>query len=140
MFPGATSIWRGLRQAVTAAGGTATLAPDGRFARTPDVAIVVFGETPYAEFQGDLKSLQLRPELRAPWATMARLKAAGIPVVAVMLTGRPLYVNPALNLADAFVVAWLPGSEGAGVADLLIAPPAGRRAMPSAGGCRRRGR
>jgi beta-glucosidase len=52
---------------------------------------------------------------------MQRLKAAGIPVVAVMLTGRPLFVNPMLNAADGFVVAWLPGSEGAGVADRLFA-------------------
>ncbi len=125
MFPGATSLWQGLRTAVAASGGTAVLSPDGSYTRKPDVAIVVFGETPYAEFQGDLPSLQLRPELRAPWATMARLKAAGVPVVAVMLTGRPLFVNPALNLADAFVVAWLPGSEGEGVADLLVAPPPG---------------
>jgi len=120
-FPGATSIWAGLRTAVTDAGGSATLSPDGRFAKKPDVAIVVFGETPYAEFQGDLKTLQLRPELRAPVETMRRLKAAGVPVVAVMLTGRPLFAGPELNLADAFVVGWLPGSEGAGVADRLVA-------------------
>lgn len=121
-FPGATSIWGGLRDAVTDAGGRATLAPDGAFTRKPDVAIVVFGETPYAEFQGDRKTLQLAPDLRGPVETMRRLKAAGVPVVAVMLTGRPLFTGPELNLADAFVVAWLPGSEGAGVADRLVAP------------------
>jgi beta-glucosidase len=120
-FPGATTIWKGLNDAVAAAGGTATLSPDGSYASKPDVAVVVFGETPYAEFQGDLKALQLSAELRRPWETMRKLKAAGVPVVAVMLTGRPLYVNPALNLADAFVVAWLPGSEGGGVADVLVA-------------------
>jgi beta-glucosidase len=120
-FPGATSLWAGIQQAVTAGGGHAELAPDGTFTKRPDAAIVVFGETPYAEFQGDIKSLQLRPELRAPLATMRRLKAQGIPVVAVMLTGRPLFVNPELNAADAFVVAWLPGTEGAGVADRLFA-------------------
>jgi beta-glucosidase len=120
-FPGATSIWGGIDAAVKAAGGTATLSPDGSFATRPDVAIVVFGETPYAEFQGDIPTLQLRAELREPIATMQRLKAQGVPVVAVMLTGRPLFMGPALNAADAFVVAWLPGSEGAGVADRLFA-------------------
>ena len=120
-FPGATSIWKGLDDAVRAAGGSAELARDGAYRKRPDAAIVVFGETPYAEFQGDLKTLQLRPELRAPFATMQKLKAAGIPVIAVMISGRPLFMNPELNAADAFVAAWLPGSEGAGVADVLIA-------------------
>lgn len=125
-FPGATSIWGGLKQAVEAGGGSAVLSPDGSYAEKPDAAVVVFGETPYAEFQGDRAALALDPELTGPFATMKRLKAAGIPVVAVMITGRPLYVNPALNAADAFVVAWLPGSEGAGIADVLVGDAAGR--------------
>ncbi len=120
-FPGATSIWSAIADAARQGGGTATLAPDGRWqGPKPDVAVVVFGETPYAEFQGDLKALQLRPELRGHVEVMRRLKSAGIPIVAVMLTGRPLFINPELNLADALVVAWLPGSEGAGVADGLF--------------------
>lgn len=120
-FPGATTLWEGLKSAAEAVGGSAQLAPDGRFTEKPDAAIVVFGETPYAEFQGDIRSLQLRSDLTGPLATMKALKAQGIPVVAVMLTGRPLFVNPELNAADAFVVAWLPGSEGGGVADVLYA-------------------
>ena len=87
--------------------------------------MVVFGERPYAEFQGDLKSLQLTPDLTAPWETMRRLRAQHIPVVAVMLTGRPLFVNPALNAANAFVVTWLPGSEGEGLADVLVGDAGG---------------
>lgn len=119
-FPGATSIWSGLKQAVEAGGGSVELAPDGQFSQRPDAAVVVFGETPYAEFQGDRAVLALDPELTAPYETMRRLKAQGIPVVALMITGRPLYVNPALNSADAFVVAWLPGTEGGGIADVLV--------------------
>ncbi len=125
-FPGATSLWKGLEQAVTSAGGSAQLSPDGSFTSKPDAAVVIFGEKPYAEFQGDRASLQLDPELTVPWATMRKLKAQGIPVVAVMITGRPLYVNPALNLADAFVVTWLPGSEGAGLADVLLGDAQGK--------------
>lgn len=120
-FPGATSIWKGLESAVKDAGGSASLSPNGSYTKKPDVAVVVFGETPYAEFQGDIQSLQLKAELTGPIETMKKLKAQGIPVVAVMITGRPLYMNPALNAADAFVVAWLPGSEGAGVADVMVA-------------------
>jgi len=120
-FSGATTLWEGLKSAAEASGGSAEYAPDGQFQRKPDAAVVVFGETPYAEFQGDIRSLQLRQDLTGPLATMKALKAKGIPVVAVMLTGRPLFVNPMLNAADAFVVAWLPGSEGEGVADVLYA-------------------
>lgn len=132
-FPGATSLWKGLSDAVTSAGGKAQLSPDGSFTQKPDVAIVVFGETPYAEFQGDIKTLRLRPELEKPFETMRKLKAQGIPVVAVMITGRPLFVNPAINMSDAFVVAWLPGSEGAGVADLLVAGRNGKTAADFTG-------
>jgi len=126
MFPGSTTLWKGLEQAVTAAGGSAQLSPDGSFSQKPDAAIVVFGEKPYAEFQGDRATLALDGDLTGPYATMKKLKAQGIPVVAVMITGRPLEVNPALNAADAFVVAWLPGSEGAGLADVLIGNAAGK--------------
>src|SRR5690606_5162 len=49
-----------------------------------------------------------------------KLKADGIPVVAVFLSGRPLWLNREINAADAFVAAWLPGSEGGGVADVLL--------------------
>ena len=118
-FPAATSIWRGLDAAVTAAGGRATLARDGRFGAKPDAAIVVFGEMPYAEFQGDLADVAF-DDAADNLAVMKRLKAQGVPVVAVFLSGRPLWVNPYLNAADAFVAAWLPGSEGAGVADVLF--------------------
>jgi beta-glucosidase len=125
-FPGATSLFAGLKQAVEAGGGSAQLSPDGSFTAKPDAAVVVFGETPYAEFQGDRATLALDNALTGPFAIMRKLKAQGIPVVAVMLTGRPLYVNEALNTADAFVVAWLPGSEGGGVADVLVGDRAGR--------------
>lgn len=118
-FPGATSIRQGLQDAVSEAGGTASWSADGSYSAKPDVAIVVFGEEPYAEFQGDRTTLQLADDLRAI-DMMKRLKADGIKVVAVMLTGRPLFMNPELNIADAFVTAWLPGSEGQGVADLLV--------------------
>jgi beta-glucosidase len=58
-FPGSTSVWAGVKAAVKAGGGTAELSTDGSYKKKPDVAIVVFGENPYAEFQGDLKVLTL---------------------------------------------------------------------------------
>jgi beta-glucosidase len=119
-FPGATSIWAGIRDQVQAAGGSAELSVEGKYKRKPDVAIVVFGEDPYAEFQGDLPNLAYRPGNDHDLDLLRRLRQQGVPVVAVFLTGRPLWMNREINAADAFVVAWLPGSEGEGIADVLL--------------------
>jgi beta-glucosidase len=125
-FPHAQSIYAGIKEAVVAAGGVVTLSIDGRYAAKPDVAIVVFGEDPYAEFVGDRpRSLEFSPADKKDLELMRRLKAAGIPVVAVFLSGRPMWVNPELNASDAFVAAFLPGGEGGGVADLLFRKPDG---------------
>lgn len=130
-FPGGTSIWAGLREAVTEAGGVAELSADGDYAQKPDVAVVVFGETPYAEFQGDIETLDFGPE--EPLALLRRFKAAGIPTVSVFLSGRPLWVNPEINASDAFVAAWLPGTEGGGVADVLVEGTGARKAVDFTG-------
>ena len=118
-FPGATSIYEGLKAEINAVGGQALLSPDGTSAQKADVAVVVFGENPYAEFMGDQSDVALHHDNAESLELIKKLKAQGIPVVAVMLSGRALYVNPQINAADAFVEAWLPGSEGEGVADVL---------------------
>ena len=125
-FPGATSIFAGIADAAKAAGGEAVLAPQGSADGKPDVAIVVFGEPPYAEFVGDRKDLAFRDE--EGLNLLKAYRARGVPTVAVFLSGRPLWVNRELNAADAFVAAWLPGSEGAGIADVLFGKvqPSGR--------------
>jgi beta-glucosidase len=125
-FPNATSIWSGIDTAVRAGGGSATYSPTGTYAAKPDAAIVVFGETPYAEFMGDRPTLEYSPGDKNDVALLRKLKAAGIPVVAVFLSGRPMWVNAELNASDAFVAAFLPGSEGAGVADVLFAGKDGK--------------
>ena len=119
-YPNADTIWDGIRTQVTAAGGTAQLAVDGKYRQKPDVAIVVFGEDPYAEFLGDLPNLLYKPGNDADLELVKRLRAEGIPVVSVFLSGRPLWMNREINASNAFVAAWLPGSEGAGVADVLL--------------------
>ena len=119
-FPGGTSIYQGLAEQINSAGGKATLSPDGSFSQQPDVAIVVFGEEPYAEGHGDLDNLEYQRGDKRDLAMLQRLKAQGIPVVSVFISGRPLWVNAELNASDAFVAAWLPGSEGQGVADVLL--------------------
>jgi len=124
-FPGATSIFGGIKAAVEAAGGSVELSPDGSFRQRPAAAIVVYGETPYAEFEGDRETLEFSPDDHSHLQLLRRLHALGIPVVSVFISGRPMWVNRELNASDAFVAAWLPGSEGAGVADLLFRQPDG---------------
>jgi beta-glucosidase len=119
-FPGATSVWGGVRNAVRAAGGSAELSTDGSYKKKPDYAIVVFGENPYAEFQGDLKVLTLPGSMTQHLEIMKKLRDEQIPVVAILISGRPLWQNRELNLANAYVAAWLPGTEGGGIADVLF--------------------
>ncbi|WP_369062219.1 glycoside hydrolase family 3 N-terminal domain-containing protein [Caulobacter sp. 73W] len=123
-FLGGQSIWAGLKSAVEAAGGQAELQVDGAFTQKPDVAVVVFGEDPYAEFQGDVDNLDYAPH--EPLALLRDLKSKGVPTVALFLSGRPLWTNPEINAADAFVAAWLPGSQAGAVADVLAAGKDGK--------------
>lgn len=125
-FPNAQSIYAGLKDALAAQGGQAILSVDGTARDKVDVAVVVFGEAPYAEGQGDIPTLEYQPGDKADLALLKRLKARGIPVVSVFLSGRPLWVNPEINASDAFVAAWLPGSEGGAVADVLIGDTQGK--------------
>ena len=122
-FPGAQSILQGIESVAAEKGAEVTYSPSGHYSERPDVAVVVFGETPYAEGQGDIDSLNFGAEHPAGQQLLQALQSDGIPTVAVFLTGRPMWVNPELNASDAFVVAWLPGTEGIGVADVLFAEP-----------------
>jgi beta-glucosidase len=124
-FAAADTIFAGLKEAMEAIGGNAALSIDGSFAARPDVAVVVFGEDPYAEYRGDRSDLVYETESGADLALLKSFKSKNIPVVAVFLSGRPLWTNPHLNASDAFVAAWLPGTEGAGVADVLVGDSAG---------------
>ncbi len=119
-FPNGQSIYAGINEAVKAFGGSATVSVDGSFTQKPDVAIVVVGEDPYAEFQGDRANLAYKQGDDSDLQLIKKLKAQGIPVVTVFLSGRPLWTNREINASDAFVEAWLPGTEGAGIADVLI--------------------
>lgn len=112
---GGTTILSAIKAAAPDA--KVTFAKDGQGAQGADVAVVVIGEEPYAEMKGDRKDLSLSKQ---DLATVKAVKAAGIPVVVVLLSGRPMILGDVLDQADALVAAWLPGTEGAGVADVLF--------------------
>ena len=119
-FPNGQTIGKAIAAAVSTAGGQAVISADGQWSAKPDVAIVVYGERPYAEYQGDVPHLAFRPQ-SGEQELIARLKAQGVRVVSVFLSGRPMFTGAQINASDAFVAAWLPGSQGAGVADVLVA-------------------
>jgi len=132
-FPGGSSIYHGIETKVQQAGGSVSLSVDGYFETKPDVAIVVFGEDPYAEGNGDLDNLEYQRGNKTDLALIKRLKAQGIPVVSIFLSGRPMWVNAELNASEAFVAAWLPGSEGVGISDVIMAQASGEVAFDFSG-------
>ena len=119
-FPDATTIYDGIKESVEGAGGSILLSEDGSYSEKPDVAIVVYGENSYAEWHGDIDNLEFDQTGKKDLKLLRHLQEQGIPVVSVFISGRPLWVNEELNNSDAFVAAWLPGSEGKGVADVIF--------------------
>jgi beta-glucosidase len=113
---GGTTILAAIRSTVSKS-TKVTFSKDGTGATGADLGVVVIGETPYAEMKGDRASLALAPE---DVAAVGNMKSAGIPVVVVLISGRPMIVGNILDKADALVAAWLPGTEGQGVADVLF--------------------
>ena len=118
-FPNGESILDGIKEAVSKAGGKVIHSAKGDTNIKADIVIAVYGEDPYAEFQGDRTNLDFAPN-GFDVSQLATYKSNGIPVVSVFLSGRPLWANPEINNSDAFVAAWLPGSEGGGISDLLF--------------------
>ena len=121
-FPNGQTILSAIRDIVGPAGGEVIFDPLGERDVDADVVVAIYGEDPYAEFQGDLAHLKFKPNGFDP-TRLSAFKENGAKVVSVFLSGRPMWVNPEINASDAFIAAWLPGSEGGGVADMLFADP-----------------
>jgi len=133
-FPHADSILAGLRDVAP----NITYSADGANVNVQDfdVVVAVIGEGPYAEGDGDIgPAANLRHSARYPedLAVLKAVASKGKPVVTVFVAGRPLYTNDLLNLSDSFVAAWLPGSEGKGVADVLVRGADGKVSAPFSG-------
>ena len=115
MTSGTTILWA-IREIVSAE-TQVSFSPDGDDITNADAVVVVVGEKPYAEYRGDRTNLDLSVE---DTALIAKAKASRAPVTTILLSGRPLILGPALTSSDAFIAAWLPGTEGEGVADVLF--------------------
>ena len=120
-FPNGTSILDGFIARAAAAGGDVALYDSDEALAELDAVVMVMAEPPYAEGQGDIENLAWQQGRSRDLQKISELKEQGIPVVTLFLTGRPLWVNAELNASDAFVIGWLPGSEGAAVAEVMMA-------------------
>jgi beta-glucosidase len=118
-FPNGESILQGIEKIVDGAGGKLIFSKDGDTSIKADVVIAVYGEDPYAEFQGDRENLAFVPN-GFDTKKLSTYKENGIPIVSVFLSGRPMWANTEINNSDSFVAAWLPGSEGGGISDMLF--------------------
>ncbi len=117
-FPNADSILAGIK----AEAGDVTYSADGAGVNVAqyDAVIVMIGETPYAETAGDIGNLSHTARYPEDLKVLQAVSGKGKPVITVFESGRTVYANDLLNLSDAFVAAWLPGTEGKGVSDVLF--------------------
>jgi len=117
-----TTIKEAIRQA--APNAEVTYSEDGYGAEGADIGIAVIGETPYAEYVGDGHISLTSTDVQ----TIRNLRNYNIPVIVILISGRPMIINPILHHCDALIAAWLPGTEGEGITDVLFGdyPPAGR--------------
>lgn len=113
---GGTTILDAIRKTVSS-DAQITFSPDGENLKGADAVVVVIGEKPYAEVEGDRADLSLP---KSDVDLVKKAKAAGAPVTTILLSGRPMIIGEALDSSNAFIAAWLPGTEGQGVADVLF--------------------
>ena len=120
-YKGATTILEGIKNTAKGQVVYDMNATDNHF--NADLAIVVVGETPYAEMFGDIghgsntRTLTLTKEHQNYINTY---RENGVKTIVVLISGRPLVVTNQIEKSDAFVAAWLPGSEGDGIAEVLF--------------------
>jgi len=122
-----TTILQGIKNTVSPSTKVA-YAEDGKGANGSDFAVVIVGEKPYAEGQGDRKDLHLSQK---DLNTIENVRKSGVPYVVVLISGRPMIVTNVIDQAPAFIAAWLPGSEGEGVADVLFGDYAPTGKLPA---------
>lgn len=135
-YPNAVTLLDALRQSLGA--GQIDYSADGRNVdvRKYSAVVVVAAEQPYAEYKGDITfPASMRHSSRYPEDLNAlnRVSGKGVPVVTLLFSGRPVAANDLINRSDAFIAAWLPGTEGEGLADMLLARSDGKPAYDFTG-------
>jgi beta-glucosidase len=140
-FPAGTTVLAGIRKVV----GDANVTFDERASADVskfDVVIAVIGEGPYSEFKGDLwpglnasapRTLEHASLHPVDLDVLNKVSGKGKPVVTIFISGRPLVTGKELNRSDAFVAAWLPGTEGGAIAPVLFKGDDGKPARDFTG-------
>ena len=135
-YPYADTLLSALRK--TVGPGQVDYSADGKGVdvRKYSAVVMVAAEKPYAEGAGDIsfpKSIRHSSRYPGDLAALNRVSGKGVPVVTLLFSGRPVGANDLINRSDAFIAAWLPGTEGLGLAEMLIAGPDGRPAYDFSG-------
>ena len=119
-YKNVNDIYTTLASTIISQGGSIEFSNDGSYKQKPDSVIVIYGEEPYAEGDGDRQDLEFIAKDTSYLDIMKKLANQDIPLVSIFLSGRPLEINTELNLSTAFVAAWLPGSAVEGISDVIF--------------------
>ncbi len=135
-YPHADTLLSALRKSLGA--GQVDYSLDGKRVdiQKYSAIVMVAAEKPYAEGAGDVsfpKSIRHTSRYPADLATLSQVSGKGVPVVTLLFSGRPVGANDLINRSDAFIAAWLPGTEGLGLADMLLGAADGRPAFDFTG-------
>ena len=114
------NIYTALASHIINQGGTVEFSKDGSYKKMPEAVIAIYGEEPYAEGDGDRKDLQYLGKDSKYLNLMEKFSKQELPIVSIFLSGRPLEVNKQLNLSNAFIAAWLPGTAVEGIGDVIF--------------------
>ena len=119
-FPNTKSIYESLSDHIINLGGNIEYSEDGSFSKKPDYVIFVYGESPYAEGEGDREDLNFSKNNKTIIKYIKRFKKKGIPVVSLFISGRPMIVDKEIHNSDSFISIWLPGTAVEGINDVIF--------------------
>ncbi len=119
-FPNTLSIFDSLSNHIINSGGHVEFSNDGSYNQNPDFIIMIYGETPYAEGEGDINSLDFSSSNLKIIKNMKNLLDKEIPIISLFITGRPLIVDQELELSNAFISIWHPGTAVEGINDVIF--------------------